>query len=110
MATITQPPDLRIELPLERIAEFCRQWKIVKLEVFGSALRDDFRKESDLDFMVTYADDAPWDLVDHIGIERRLSELLGRPVDLVTRRGIEQSHNWIRRPAILSSARMVYVA
>jgi predicted nucleotidyltransferase len=110
MATIVQPPDLKIQLPLDRVAEFCQQWQIVKLEIFGSALREDFRPDSDLDFLVTYAPDAPWSLIDHIGIERRLSELLNRHVDLVSRRGIERSYNWIRRREILSSAKAIYVA
>ena len=110
MSTIVQPPDLQIDLPLDRIADFCRQWKIVKLEVFGSALRNDFSDTSDLDLLVTYADDARWSLIDHVGIQRRLTELLGRRVDLATRRSIEQGHNWIRRREILSSARTVYVA
>jgi predicted nucleotidyltransferase len=48
--------------------------------------------------------------LDHVEIEQELSDLLGRPVDLVTRRAVEQSKNSIRRDAILTSAELVYVA
>jgi uncharacterized protein len=43
-------------------------------------------------------------------MEDELSTLLGRRVDLVTRRAIEESDNWIRRRAILESAVPVYAA
>jgi hypothetical protein len=46
--TITELP---IELDLEEIAAFCKQWHIAKLEIFGSVLRSDFRSDSDLDFL-----------------------------------------------------------
>lgn len=45
---------LPIELPHDAIAHFCRGWKITKMEVFGSVLRDDFGPESDVDFLVTF--------------------------------------------------------
>ena len=48
--TITELP---IELDLEEIAAFCKQWHIAKLEIFGSVLRSDFRSDSDLDFLYT---------------------------------------------------------
>ena len=110
METTVQPPELKVNLPLEQIAEFCRKWKIAKLEIFGSALCADFTEKSDLDFLVTYADDHGWSLFDHIGIERELSQLLNRRVDLVSRPGIEQSRNWIRRREILGSVKAIYVA
>jgi len=80
------------------------------LAVFGSVLRDDFGPESDVDFLVTYAPDAEWSLFDVAGAEYELEDLLGRKVDLVSRKGVEQSHNEIRRDAILGSARILYGA
>ena len=50
---IAAPPNLKLQLPLEQIADFCRRWGIARLEVFGSVLRDDFRPDSDLDFLFT---------------------------------------------------------
>ena len=45
-------------LPMDRLTEFCRRWKIQELSLFGSYLRDDFRPDSDLDFLYTFADDS----------------------------------------------------
>jgi hypothetical protein len=102
----------RIEdlLPSDVIAEFCRRWKIAELAVFGSALRDDFRPDSDIDLLVSFAPDADWSLFDHMHMEEELAKALGRPVDLVSREAVERSENWIRRKAILDSARLIHVA
>ena len=97
----------KLDLPYDVIAEFCRRWKIVRLELFGSALRDDFGPDSDLDFLYTFADDASWGL-DFVTIGDELSGIVGRPVDLISRRAVERSHNWIRRKAILASAQVIY--
>jgi predicted nucleotidyltransferase len=70
----------------------------------------DFRADSDVDVLVTFAPDAKWSLFDHVDMEDELSGLLGRPVDVVSRRGIERSSNASRRRAILESARVVYSA
>jgi uncharacterized protein len=93
-----------ISIPRERLGEFCRRWKIIELRVFGSALREDFDKDSDLDLLVKFAPDADWSLVDHVAMEEELAALAGRKVDLVSQRAIERSSNWIRRKAILESA------
>lgn len=100
-------PSLR--LPTEDLSAFCRRWRIARLEVFGSALRDDFRPDSDVDFLVTFAPDASWSLLDLDEMEEDLARLIGRKVDLVSRRGVERSQNWLRRRAILGSAEPVYV-
>lgn len=98
-----------VELPIRRaLEEFCQKWRIRELALFGSALRDDFRQQSDLDFLVTFADDTRWTLWDVIAAEQELAELFGRPVDLVERSTVEESENWIRRNSILSTARTVY--
>lgn len=92
------------------MAAFCRRWKVRELAVFGSALREDFRPESDIDLLVTFESDANWGLLEQTTMESELSALLGRRVDLVSRRAVERSTNWIRRKAILESARTVRVA
>ena len=102
------PVHLEIERqPLEAL---CQRWKINRLWLFGSALRDDFHAASDIDLLVEFDRDADWSLLDHVEMEHELSNLLGRSVDLVTRRAVEQSKNDIRRDAILNSAEPVYVA
>ena len=100
----------KIEIPRDQIADFCRRWKIAETALFGSALRDDFRPDSDVDVLVTFAPDAKWSLFDHVDMEDELAQILGRPVDLVSRRGIERSRNPLRRRAILESAQVVHVA
>ena len=99
----------QINLPMEKIADFCRRWKIARLEVFGSMLREDFGPESDLDFLYTFAPDAHWGW-DIVTMEEELSALLHRPVDLVSREAVASSRNWIRRAHILSSAHEIYSA
>ena len=98
-------------LPLNAIVDLCRKYHVEELAVFGSVLRDDFRPDSDVDFLVRFVEDdyGPWmgNLTD---LERELSDLLRHPVDLVDRAGIEQSRNWIRRQAILESAQVIYGA
>lgn len=100
----------RLAVDEAQLGELCRQWQIVSLEVFGSALRDDFGPASDIDLLVTFAPDAHHGLFSLEQIEEELTELFGRKVDLATRRSVEQSHNWIRRNAILSSAVPIYAA
>jgi predicted nucleotidyltransferase len=92
------------------ITEFCERWKIAELALFGSALREDFGPDSDVDFLVTFQPDASWSLLDHAAMEEELSQILGRKVDLVTRKSVERSRNWLRRREILQSAQPYYAA
>ena len=101
---------VKISIKREEIAAFCQRWRIAELAFFGSVLRDDFRPDSDVDVLVTFAPGAEWSLFDHIAMEAELSTLLGRKVDLVSRRAIERSSNWIRRKAILETAEPFYAA
>lgn len=100
----------QIDIPATQLAEFCDRWKISELALFGSALRADFRPDSDVDLLVTFAAGAHWSLLDHVRMQDELSRLLGRAVDLVSRKGIERSRNYIRRKAILGSAEVIYGA
>ncbi|HEY9420907.1 MAG TPA: nucleotidyltransferase domain-containing protein [Thermoanaerobaculia bacterium] len=109
MSSITKDQVLKT-LATEDLFRFCSQWKIQELALFGSALRKDFNEDSDLDLLVTFQPSADWSLLDHVKMEKDLESLLGREVDLVSRRAIERSANWIRRKAILDSAQTVYVA
>jgi predicted nucleotidyltransferase len=73
-------------------------------------LRRDFGPDSDIDLLVTYAPEARWSLFDEARMQEELERLLDRPVDLVSRRAVEESPNWIRRKSILESAEPIYVA
>jgi len=72
-----------INIPKDQIAEFCRRHRIRKLALFGSILRDDFRPESDVDVLVEFEPGTRVGLR-FFAIERALSEILGRKVDLNT--------------------------
>lgn len=91
----------RIAIDRERIADFCRCWKIVECALFGSVLCDDLRPDSDIDVLVSFAPDAKWRLFDVVHMEEELEQLFGRKVDLVERRAVERSENYIRRRHIL---------
>lgn len=99
------------ELPVDEIRALCRKHRVRELYLFGSAARNDFRPDSDVDLLVVFEPGAerPW--AGHFSdLEADLSRLLGREVDLVSRRAVEQSRNWIRRRAILEEARLLYAA
>jgi predicted nucleotidyltransferase len=102
--------DLRLDLSQEMVRDFCKKWLIDEFAVFGSVLRSDFGPDSDLDVLVSFSPEAEWGLLDHLRMEQELVTLLNRKVDLVTRRAVEQSHNWIRRDAILSTVEVIYAA
>jgi predicted nucleotidyltransferase len=101
-------PPLKVFIDTDAIGEFCRRWNVTELSLFGSALRDDFGPDSDVDVLVTFAADARPTLFDMVHMKEQLEAVLGHSVDLVSRRGVEQSRNYLRRRAILSSAEPIY--
>ena len=97
-----------IELPIEKIQEFCDRWQISEFAVFGSVLRNDFRSDSDIDVLVTFAPDAKRGLTETLQMKEELQNILGRKVDFIVKAAIERSENWLRRKNILESAQVVY--
>lgn len=102
--------NIHINVPREKIAEFCKKWRIREFALFGSVLRDDFSPDSDIDVLVTFAEEAKHTLFDLVDMEDELREIFGRDVDLVSKRGVESSRNPFRKAAILGSAEAVYAA
>ena len=78
---MTQP---RIDIPKNKLADFCHHNHIRKLSLFGSVLRDDFRPDSDVDVLVEFEPGHTVGLFRLGGMELELSEILGRKVDLRT--------------------------
>jgi predicted nucleotidyltransferase len=106
-----QVVETQIPINYEKIVEFCQRWKITEFALFGSVLREDFRPESsDIDILVSFAQDAHWTLFDWVDMEEDIRNIFERNVDLVSRRGIERSRNYLRRQAILNSAKVIYAA
>ena len=74
---------LRLELDPDGISTFCTRWKVAELAVFGSATRDDFRADSDLDVLIELEKPYRLDLLKFIELEQNLSDELGLKVDLM---------------------------
>jgi predicted nucleotidyltransferase len=100
----------RIAIPREAIRDFCRRWKVKEFALFGSVLRDDFSPDSDVDVLVVFADDNSPGFEQLAAMRWDLEALFGREVDLVERRAVEQSENYIRRRHILKHVEPLYVA
>jgi uncharacterized protein len=96
-----------IELDSEAIRAFCKKWKVRELFLFGSILRDDFRRDSDVDLMFELEEGVKLTLDAMLNMESELAGLLGRRVDLVPRSSVEQSDNYIKRRSILNSAERI---
>jgi len=73
-----------LNIPSEKIAEFCKKNHIRKLSLFGSALREDFRFDSDVDVLVEFEPGTTVGMIRLGGLEIELGEILGRKVDLNT--------------------------
>lgn len=102
--------ELPVKVSMEKISEFCKKWKVKEFALFGSVLRDDFKPDSDIDVLVDFEQDSGRTLFDLIDMIDELKNIFGRDVDLLTRKAVERSRNYIRRKEILSSAEMVYVS
>jgi len=100
----------KVSIPHKKIADFCQRWKIVEFSLFGSSLREDFRSDSDIDVLVTFAPDTRVSLFDLVDMEDELKNVFGREVDLVEKDSIVQSENYIRRKNILENTKVIYAA
>ncbi len=99
--------SLAIHYNPEQLADFCRRWMIREMLLFGSALRDDFRADSDVDVMVTFDQQAPWSLWDWPTMTDELQGIFGRSVDLVEKSSIT---NPFRRKHIWENHEVLYAA
>lgn len=94
----------RISVPQEMLAKFCREHGIRRLSVFGSALGNDFREDSDVDLLVEFKPDRIPGLFGIAGMEKELSEILGRKVDLRTPGDLSRYF----REKVLAEAEVLY--
>ncbi len=95
-----------LNVSISVIEEFCRRYPVRELAVFGSALREDFANSSDLDLLVEFEPNAEVGFMTLSKMQRELSKIFNRQVDLVPKEGLKPK---IRR-AVLSSARVLYAA
>lgn len=100
------------QIPVDRdkIAAFCKKWSIVEFALFGSVLTAGFRPDSDVDVMVEFDEDARWGLFDMVHMEEELKEMFGRDIDLVTKKSVTRSENYLMRRSIFAGTRTFYAA
>jgi len=96
-----------IEISQQKIAYFCRKWKVTELALFGSVLNRDFRPDSDIDVLVSFSENAQWSLFDLVHMQDELKDIFGREVDLVEKAALR---NPFRRYSILRSKEVIYAA
>ncbi len=101
---------IHVNISKDKIAVFCRRNHIRSLAFFGSVLRADFGPDSDVDVLVEFEHGQKHGLMDLVRMEEELTEMFGQKVDLVERRAVERSENYIRRRHVLESVETVYVA
>ena len=99
---------MQIAVDKKKVAAFCHKYRIRRLALFGSALRADFRPDSDVDVLVEFSTDAKYGLFALSRMEDELRYIFGREVDMVDRAAVEQSRNYIRRKEILGSLETIY--
>ena len=101
----------RLNTTPEKLVRFCEKWQIIELALFGSVLSDNFRPDgedpSDIDLLYTNASETRYGF-QFFDMQEELEKLLNRKVDLVSKRGIETSRNYLRRKSILESTQVIY--
>lgn len=100
----------KVTIPQTELSSFCQRWHIQELAIFGSALNDRFSAESDIDLLVTFANDMAYTFGQLARMQDELQAIFGRPVDLIEKKAVEESPNYIRRHEILESAQVIYQA
>jgi uncharacterized protein len=99
--------DLRINVSMDRIEQFCRKYGVAELSVFGSVLREDFGPDSDVDVMLTFHPGRGFTFENLPDIQDELEAIFGRPVDVIEKNEIR---NPFRRKSIMSNHRVLYAA
>lgn len=98
-------PNSPLQLPQDRVVNFCKKYHIATLALFGSILTDKFGPQSDIDFLVEFEKKHIPTLFDMVDMEEELSSILGRQVDLRTANDLSPYF----RSDVLSKAQLVYV-
>ncbi|MCY3941487.1 MAG: nucleotidyltransferase domain-containing protein [Gammaproteobacteria bacterium] len=86
----------RITASPAAIEDFCKRWQVAELALFGSVLRDDYSRKSDIDVLVDFVPDGVPG-IEFVTMAAELSRLSGRQADVLTRSAVERSRNHIRR-------------
>ena len=101
---------LKVEVDRSRLTALCRRWNIVELSVFGSAVRDDFNPDSDIDVLIKFAPGYGMNFDNRADLTDEITAFFERKADVVDFNGLLKSDNYIRRNHILKNLVTVYVA
>lgn len=102
----TKPSRVRVTIPKRKIQEFCQRYDVQRLALFGSVLDKNFRPDSDVDVLVSFTPNAHVGFLTLSRMQRELSELFKRPVDLVPMDGLKP----VIREHVLLNIEEVYAA
>ncbi len=108
VSMLKEPQGLSPDELRKRLHPFCEKHRIRRLEVFGSAARDQATPGSDVDLLVTLDESAPVSTSELLEMAGEAEELIGRPVDFVLRQSLEKSPNRFAREHILATAICLY--
>ena len=100
----------QIPVQIDEIAAFCQRWQVVEFALFGSVLRPDFDDDSDIDVLLRFGDGSHPTLFDLERMSDELEAIFGRKVDVLSRKSVETSANYLRRKSILDSLQVIYAA
>jgi len=94
----------------EKIKDFCKKWGISEFSIFGSYIRNELREDSDVDVLISFKDNVKYTLFDMVHIQKELENMFERKVDVITKKGLENSRNHIRKKAIFNEAKLIYAS
>lgn len=105
---MTETPDsmTQIDIPLNRLTDICQRYEVSELAMFGSILRRDFRDDSDVDLLVEFKPDAEIGFLTLARMQRELTAIFRRPVDLVPKAGLKPKI----RQEVLSTMKVLYAS
>ena len=95
-----------LNVDLSALQAFCKRWKVSELSLFGSVLREDFSPDSDIDVLISWLPDAHVTLLTMGDMAEELELILGRKVDLVSKRGLKP----VIREQVINSSQQIYHA
>lgn len=97
---------IKIDIPKRELSDFCQRYQVKQLALFGSVLNDNFREDSDVDVLVAFQPNARIGFLTFSRMQRELTALLKRPVDLVPMDGLKP----VIRSSVLSNIEEIYAA
>ena len=101
--------NAQFHISYDALAEACKTWGVEKVMLFGSALRDDFTDESDIDLLLQFKPDTIHSLFDYDKMHSDFQRAFDREIDLTNLQGLLSSRNERRKRNIISNAKDLYV-